>query len=252
METGYDHIIRAFVDKHGLSRGQVIAEIERTFSSMLSRWHQKNVVVVFADGQLSAIGYHDHPTGPVQTPIDLKSMRGWNTIKRILDTNLSTAACMDEVSTYKRKEKSIVWGKVISRNEKELHVELEMEFGIPLYAHCPLPYLGQHERHQLLIGDRRAFHLRRVESILIGNTPRTQFTVDRVSKALVELLIKDKLSPKYRQTKIRCQARYVGKKSFVESDRFVSKQAILETAEELGEHIQVKIIKRKKEKKYAF
>ncbi|MCP3928861.1 MAG: hypothetical protein GY705_07155, partial [Bacteroidetes bacterium] len=59
MGATFHQIIDAFVNKHGLSKGQVIAEIERTFSSMLSRWHRKNVVVVFTDDQLSALGYHD-------------------------------------------------------------------------------------------------------------------------------------------------------------------------------------------------
>ena len=243
METSYHQIINGFVDKHGLSRGQVIAEIERTFSSMLSRWHRKNVVVIFADGRLSAIGYHDSAIGPVQTPVELTTMRGWNTIKRILDKNLRTAACMDEVSKYKRKEKSAVWGRIISRNKTCLNIELEMEFGVSLYADCPLQYLGKHERHHLLIGEKRAFHLRRVESVMLGDTPRTQVTVDRVSKTLVEQLIKDNLSPQDKKTKLRCQKRYVGKKSFIESTAFLPKKVIIATSQELGEHIQVKVVR---------
>lgn len=245
MDTPYHQIINAFVDKHRLSRGQVIAEIERTFSSMLSRWHRKNVVVVFADGQLSAVGYHDGIAGPVQMPIDLTTMRGWNTIKRILDKNLSTAACLDEVSRYKQKEHSVVWGEVCSRTEDSLDIELEMEFGVTLYASCPLQYLGKHERHRLLLGDRKAFHLRRVESVMIVDVPRTQITVDRVSRTLVEQLLRQRLSPKYREIRLCCRKRYVGLKSFVESSTFIPKTVILETARELGEHIQVSVTKRK-------
>ncbi len=59
METAYQEIIRSFVDKYGLSRGQVIAEIEKTFSSMLSQWHHRDVVALFSDDQLQAVGYHE-------------------------------------------------------------------------------------------------------------------------------------------------------------------------------------------------
>ncbi|SHO53469.1 hypothetical protein [Desulfopila aestuarii] len=236
-------IINAFVDQHRLSRGQVIAEIERTFSSMLSRWHHKHVVVVYSDGQLHALGYHDDVSGPVQTPIDLTAMRGWNSIKRILDKNLNAATCMDEVSRYKRKENSVVWGEVISRGVDRLNIELELEFGDTIYASCPLNYLGQHERNRLVIGDRKAFHLRRIEAIMIGDTPRTQLTVDRVSKTLVEKLLKQLLGPKYTTLKLSCRKRYVGKKSFVEANTFVPKKVILQAAHELGEHIQVNVIK---------
>lgn len=243
MDTSYHQIINAFVDKHRLSRGQVIAEIERTFSSMLSRWHRMNVVVVFTEGQLCALGYYDDAAGPVQRPIDLTTMRGWNTIKRILDKNLSTAACLDEVSRYKQNENSVVWGEVVSRTEDSLDIEMEMEFGVTLYASCPLQYLGKHERHRLRIGDRKAFHLRRVESVMIGDVPRTQLTVDRVSKTLVEKLIRQQLSPRYREIRLCCRKRYVGQKSFVEASTYIPKKVILETAQELGEHIQVSVTK---------
>ena len=246
MDTTFHKILDAFVDKYGLSKGQVIAEIERTFSSMLSHWHRKNVVVVFADDQLSALGYHDDSGGPAQVPIDIKTMRGWNTIKRILDRNLSTAACLDEVGRYKRKEKDIVWGEVISRDETSLGIELDMEFGVSLYATCPLQYLGKHERDQLLIGDKKFFHIRRVESVMVSDIPRTQITVDRVSQTLVVKLIRQQLSPNFQDIKLRCAKRYVGHKSFVQSSRYIPREAILEAAEELGEHIQVNIIRERK------
>jgi hypothetical protein len=243
MDATFHQVINAFVDKHGLSKGQVIAEIERTFSSMMSRWHRKNVVVVFTDDQLSALGYHDDSGGPAQAPIDIKTMRGWNTIKRILDRNLSTAACLDEVGKYKRKEKNIVWGEVISRDETSLGVELDIEFGVDLYGTCPLHYLGKHERDLLLIGDKKFFHIRRVESVMVGDIPRTQITVDRVSKTLVVKLIRQQLSPKFQDIKLRCPKRYVGNKSFVHSSKYLPKKVILQAAEELGEHIQVNVIR---------
>lgn len=243
METSYHQIINIFVNKYGLTRGQVITEIERTFSSMLSRWHQKNVVVIFSEGQLFAVAYHDSANGPVQTPIDLATLRGFNTIKRILNKNLSTTACLEEVNKYKHREKSLVWGTVSSRSVDFLVIELQMEFDTTLYAKCPFRYLGRHERSQLRIGDRRAFHLRRVEPVMVEDTPRTQITVDRVSKTLVEQLIKDELSPTFKNTKIRCKKRYVGKKSFVDSTAFLPKKIIIQTAQELGENIQVNVVR---------
>ncbi|MDD3816003.1 MAG: hypothetical protein PHZ02_15315 [Desulfocapsaceae bacterium] len=49
MQTHYNEIINSFVDKYGLSRGQVVAEIEKTFSAMLSRWYGTGTVVLFGD-----------------------------------------------------------------------------------------------------------------------------------------------------------------------------------------------------------
>ena len=149
---------------------------------------------------------------------------------------------MDEVARLKSREKSLIWGKVISQKNNHLDIEMDIDIGSTMYGQCPMKYLGQHERHQFNVGDLKAFHLRRVESVMVGNIPRTKITLDRVSKRLVECLIKDEV-PKYQKEKISCQVRYVGKKSFVTSTVFLPKRAILKTSQELGEHIQVKVNK---------
>jgi hypothetical protein len=245
METAYQEIIRSFVDKYGLSRGQVIAEIEKTFSSMLSQWHHRDVVALFSDDQLQAVGYHARSGLMEQVPITLTTMRGWNSIRRILDTNLGKAACLQEVARYKRKERQLRWGEIIKRkNDGSLYVELEMEIGKnnQLIAVCPGNHIGVHERHKLLPGQRRAFHLRRVEPVLLKNTARVNVVVDRVSKTLVERLLQSRLDNP--GITLRCLTRYVGHKSFVESTAFLPKKIILAASRELHEHIQVKIVKR--------
>ena len=80
---------------------------------------------------------------------------------------------------------------------------------------------------------------------MLGDIARTELTIDRVSKTLVERLITDELPPK-KEIKVRCSKRYVGHKSFVESTTFIPKKIILRAAQELGEHIQVKVVRDKK------
>ena len=242
MDTAYQEIIRSFVDKYGLSRGQVIAEIEKTFSSMLSQWHGQNVVALFSDDQLQAIGYQERSGMMQQIPIKLATMRGWKTIKRILDNNLGKAACMQEVARYKRKEHQLQWGEIIKKKKDgSLYVEIEIENGTPVIAVCPGNHIGVHERDQLTVGQRRAFHLRRVEPVLLNNTARVKIGIDRVSKTLVERLLQSRVDKK--KIHIRCLSRYVGHKSFVESTAFLPKKIILKASLELHEHIQVKVVK---------
>ena len=78
MQTQYNEIINSFVDKYGLSRGQVVAEIEKTFSTMLSRWYGTGTVVLFADDYLQALHYAKQSGIPLQNQLDLVSVRGWN------------------------------------------------------------------------------------------------------------------------------------------------------------------------------
>lgn len=242
MNITYQDIISSFVDKYGLTRGQVIAEIEKAFSSMLSRWHQQNVVAMFSDGQLTALGYHHGSAEVVQIPIELTTMRGWNTIKRILDKNLGRMACLQEVARYKRKEHRVFWGEIIKKNnDRSLSVEVEIEPGVPMITTCLANHIGAHERSEIVAGQCRAFHLRRVESVHLNGTSRTQILVDRVSKNLVSGFLMSQLEG---TIKIRCLKRYVGHKSFVESSGFIPKKIIMNTSRELNEHIQVKVRKK--------
>ena len=55
-----------------------MAEIEKSFSSILSKWHGQEIVVIFSDDQLMALGYHQALGVVQQTPIDLTTMMRWN------------------------------------------------------------------------------------------------------------------------------------------------------------------------------
>jgi hypothetical protein len=222
----------------------VIAEIEKTFSSMLSQWHGQNVVALFSDDQLQAIGYQEQSGMMRQIPIKLSTMRGWNSIKRILDKNLGKAACLDEVARYKRKEHQLQWGEIIKKKKDgSLYVEIEIEDGTPVIAVCPCNHIGIHERDQLTVGQQRAFHLRRVEPVFLNNTARVRIGIDRVSKTLVERLLQSQVENENKKMHIRCLTRYVGHKSFVESTAFLPKKMILKASRELHEHIQVRVVK---------
>ncbi len=74
---------------------------------------------------------------------------------------------------------------------------------------------------------------------MIEDISRTQITVDRVSKTLVEKLLVSELQSCLTQIKVHCKKRYVGQKSFVETNNFIPKKTILQASKELGEHIQV-------------
>ena len=241
MKIHYSEIISSFIDRYGLSRGEVMAEIEKSFSDILSRWHGRETIVLFSDDQLTAFGYIKTDGKVTQVPVDLTTMRGWNSVKRILDTNLGRAAILKETATCKRKERQMRWGEIVRKQSNGgFHVEIEIEEGVPITSYCPNNYVGVHERGSLMAGQKRAFHIRRVEPVYLRQTPRLKVTVDRVSKTLVERLLQSKASG---NVQIRCRNRYVGQKSFVESSAFLPREVILAASRELGEHIQVRVIK---------
>ena len=238
MQTQYNEIINSFVDKYGLSRDQVVAEIEKVFSVMLSRWHGTNTVVLFGLDHLQAIRYTNGVGVTCQNQLELVSMNGWNTIRRMIDKNLSRAACLHEVNHYKCYEHEMRWGEIIRKNNDDLLVELELEKNNPVLAQCPWNRIGVHEQKELSVGQNRAFHLRRIEPTLLRGITRFHVVIDRVSKNLVIGLLRDQLGVQA-DLRLYCPKRYVGHKSFVEANRYIPKTVVKAVSEEMGEHIQI-------------
>jgi hypothetical protein len=240
MQTQYNEIINSFVDKYGLSRDKVVAEIEKIFSEMLSRWYGTNTIVLFGLDHLQAIRYINGGGVTCQDQLELISMNGWNTIRRMIDKNLSRAACLHEVNHYKRHEHEMRWGEILRKNNDGLLVELELEKDIPVLAQCPWNRIGVHEQKELSVGQNRAFHLRRIEPLLLHGISRFHVAIDRVSKNLVIGLLRDQLDCQA-DLRLYCPKRYVGHKSFVEANRFIPKKIIKAVSQELQEHIQVTV-----------
>ena len=119
-------------------------------------------------------------------------------------------------------------------------MEIELAKGQTIIAECPLNRIGVHERNTVAVGQRRAFHLRRVDSVKLHGITRVKVVVDRVSKNLVTTLLNEQLDTTA-QVHLYCVKRYVGHKSFVKASGFLPKQIILIASKELHEHIQVMV-----------
>lgn len=241
-------IITSFTGQYGLSRSEVMAEIESVFSSILSKWYHLEVMVFFRkDLQLEAVAYDKTGGVIIQRMIDLQELRGSSSLRRHLGISLAKAAVLKLTQLYKPHEKELHWGEIIGcDSEMNLHVETEIIPGKKVIATCPLNRIGVHERksQHFSIGQKRAFHLRRVEPVLLNDTPRLKIVVDRVSKNLVETLLKDQIGrDTEKKITIRCVKRYVGHKSFVLATRRLPKSAIIAVTHELKERVQVRFVK---------
>lgn len=239
-------IMILFAEKYGLTINEVMAEMEKVFSAILSQRYRVEVMAIFRhDLKLEAVAYNKVGGVVLQRGIDLKKMRGTNSIVRRLENNLSLAAVLKQTRQYKYYEREIRWGDIaIIDREKNYHVEIEIAPGKTITAICPLNRVGLHDQnsHSFSVGMKRAFHIRRVDPVVLGGIPRLKVMVDRVSKNLVEALLREQLGGAGENITIRCTKRYVGQKSFVVTSRRIPKAAIVAVAEELGEPLQVKFI----------
>jgi hypothetical protein len=239
------NIISIFTKKYGLTRNEVVTEVEKVFSGILSRRYGCEVMAVFGqDLQLEAVAYNE--TGGVtrQRIIELENIRGWNTIKKHLEKSLLEASVLKQTRQYKFYERELRWGEITAIDaEKNYHIEMEVISGEMVIAVCPLNRIGLHERSSgdFSIGEKRAFHVRRVDPVFLHGTPRLKVVVDRVSKTLVETLLKEQIGFSARKMMIRCTKRYVGQKSFVVTSRRIPKPAIMAVTRELKEHMQVRV-----------
>jgi hypothetical protein len=240
-------IITLFTGKYGLTRPEVMAEIETVFSATLSRWYGMEVMVFFRESlHLEAVVYNNSGGIIMQQQVDLAEIRGRNTLLRQLEENLGKLIVLKQVARYKSFERELVWGEITAYDrEKNLYAETETIPGEKVIACCPLNRLGVHERNSLEfhVGQRRAFYLRKVEPVILNGTPRLKVVVDRVSKTLVEKLLNSQLGPRGDKIQIRCVKRYVGHKSIVLTTKRLPKAAIIAVDRELKERVQVKIVK---------
>jgi hypothetical protein len=240
-------IIAEFSGKYALARNEVISEIEIVFSSMLSRWYNLEVMVFFReDFQFEAIAYDHTSCIILQKPIDLSKMKGRNTLKKQLEMDLAKASVLKQTARYKPFERGLIWGEVSACDpEHNLHIDTEIISGERITAVYPSTRIGLHKRRSYTcsLGKKLAFHLRQVEPEMLNETPRLKIIVDRVSKTLVETLLKSNLPGNGPKTVLRCVKRYVGQKSIVLATSPLPKTAIIAVDRELKERVQVEIVK---------
>jgi hypothetical protein len=241
-------IIASLAARHGLSRAETLQEIESAFSIILSRRYRLEVMAVFReDLRLEAVAYSTVGGVILQRVVDLPAILSRNTLRKYLEEHLNMAAVCKLIRRYKSFEKNLLWGEVTGCDpEYNLYVETEIIFGERITAVCPLNRIGLHERYggHFGVGQLRAFHLRQVEPVSLNGTPRLKVVLDRVSKTLVETLLRDHLEFDSKQIKLRCIKRYVGHKSIVIATKHLPKKAIIAVDRELKERVEVQIVKR--------
>jgi len=240
-------IIATLTEKYGLTRGEVMAEIESVFSAMLSRWYRLEVMVFFReDLQMEAVAYNRSGGVVMQNTVNFSVIKGINTLVRQLEMTLAKVAVLKQTAHYKHFERELLWGEITAIDaEHNFFVETELVPGERVTAVCPLNRIGLHERHtgNFALGKRRAFHLRRVEPVLLNGTPRLKVVVDRVSKTLVANLLRSHLGPTSDKFQLHCLKRYVGHKSIILTTRPLPKAAIIAVDRELAERVQVQVVK---------
>lgn len=240
-------IILSLASRYALSSAEVIQEIESAFACQLSQWYRQEVIVFLREGmQLEVVAYSKLNGLPVQQLFDLPAVISHNQFTTILENHLASAAVVKQVRLLKGFERRLFWGETIhNRAGDHLLVETEIIPDEPIIATCPLNRIGLHERNagRFQPGQRRAFHLRRVEPVLVNGTPRTKVILDRVSKSLTENLLRYHLGDSAHRFHFRCLTRYVGHKSIVLTLQKLPREVIVAVDRELQERIEVRIVK---------
>ena len=240
-------IIASLASRHGLSRAEVLLEVESAFSALLSRWYRREVLVhLRQDLGLEAVAYVRVNGVVHQRVIDLPAMLGRARLSDLLEQRLETAGVCNQVRRYKPCEHNLVWGEIVGSDaEGNLRVATEILPGEPVLALCPLNRIGMHERCTggFQLGKRRALRLRRVEDKERNGIARVQVVLDRVAKTLVETLLREQLGAQAERIRCHCLKRYVGHRSLVVTDRRLPKAAILSVDRELRERVEVRILR---------
>jgi hypothetical protein len=236
-------IFEDLAERHGLSKDEVVAALESVLSESFStRDHQEIMVVVDHHLHAEALAYGMVDGIMRQRRLDLRRFKSDKALEKRLSAYLAKIALVKQCSRYKPFERTLIWGEIVSKSpDQSLHVKTKIFPKTPIIAVCPLNRLGIHERHgsHLAPGSTRAFHLRRIDPVLHGATPRLKITLDRVSKTLVESLFKNWLQDNGIRTEVHCFKRYVGHKSIVLVEKQLPKEAVAFVDRELRERMKI-------------
>ena len=105
-------IIASLASRHGLSRAEVLLETESAFSTLLSRWYQREVQVHFRqDLGLEAVAYARVNGIVHQRVIDLPALLERSRLSDFLERRLETAGVCQQVRRYKPCEHNLLWGR---------------------------------------------------------------------------------------------------------------------------------------------
>ncbi len=240
-------IILSLANQYALSTAEVIQEVESACALFLSQLYRQEVMVFLREEmRLEIVAYSKKDGLPVQQILDLPAVLSRRRFMAFLEDHLATAAVIKQVRLLKGFERRLLWGEVVRNTAGyPLLVETEIIPDEPIIAVCPLNRIGLHERHagRFRPGQRRAFHLRRAEPVLVKGTPRAKVVLDRVSKTLTENLLRHHLGEAAHRFQLRCPTRYVGHKSIVLTTRRLPREAIIAVDRELQERIEVRIVK---------
>jgi len=240
-------IILSLANQYALSTSEVIQEVESACALFLSQLYRQEVMVFLREEmRLEIVAYSKKDGLPIQKILDLPAAVSRRRFMTFLEDHLATAAVIKQVRLLKGFERRLVWGEVVrNRAGYPLLVETEIIPDEPILAVCPFNRIGLHERHagRFQRGQRRAFHLRRIEPVLVNGTPRAKVVLDRVSKTLTENLLRHHLGEAAHRFQVRCLTRYVGHKSVVLTTRRLPREVIIAVDRELQERIEVRIVK---------
>ena len=232
---------------YALSRTEVIQEIESAFALLLSKWYRQEVMVFLREDMLLEVVAYSKRNGLLaQRVLELPAVLSRSQFKTYLEEHLATAAVIKQVRLFKSFERRLLWGEVVrNKTGDNLLVETEIVPDQPIIAVCPLNRIGVHERFagRFQVGQRRAFHLRQIEPVVINGTPRTKVILDRVSKTLTENLLRYHLGDATGRFQFRCLKRYVGHKSVILATRKLPREVIIAVDRELKERVEVQIVK---------
>jgi hypothetical protein len=241
MSLDFSEIVDDFVKKYSVPRRRVIAEIEKTFSIMFSRWFRMEVIALYSLGRLNFFGYVKSQGCYVQRDIMTKKQKqkGLNTLKRLIEQNMMKMASCEEYHLHRNAVK-MGWGTIFKIVPgAKLLVQMELDGGIDVFAECPLASIGVYERLNgaFVIGKKRAFGVKAITPVTLNGTSRVRIELSRTVKQLPAMLLMQQVDD--RLARIRCVKRFAGNKSFIISNRFIPKSLIREVENELHEHIQV-------------
>ena len=161
-----------------------------------------------------------------------------------IDLELQKRRTLSEAERLKQLRGNTAPGEILRiTDDGSLFVSLEIADcyrRLVLGGVCPPRFQPLHERHSYKIGSVRVFYITSVLPVMVnGKSPRVMILLSRMSKELPRLLLQERS----RIAGIQCCRRIAGGYSDIVTPQRIPKDVINSVGKELGEHLNVSILK---------
>jgi len=188
-------IIQEYEELYELPRDQILEGIQSAFEAVLRERYQRPIQVMLSEGNFEIVQYGMKNGVYSQFPLPIENIRGWNTLEKRIRVYLQKQSVFKDYDNLNRYHNTLVWGTHVATGDDGVaYFTCRLRLGEDIVCVCePRRQMLVERREGYILGEIRAFMVLKIRAVLYEGVPRLKVALDRTSKNLPILLLREGL-----------------------------------------------------------